>query len=160
MSPRSTAVRRPARTPVADIDKAIHEFLYNRSVAKNAGKLRDKARDVLKPWFDGGAGGRATEDENGSKTVEFEAPLLIDGVKYTGLMNVRKESSELDLDLVDDLLDELGQTARNRVVKKVVDYVVDPDELFKLNQEGVITDEQLDALFKTTVTWALGIKQA
>jgi hypothetical protein len=160
MSPRSTAVRRPARTPVADIDKAIHEFLYNRSIAKNAGKLRDKARDTLKPWFASGAGGRATVNDNGSQEVEFEAPLLIDGVKYTGLENVRKESSALDLDLVDDLLDTLGKDVRSRVVKKVVDYVVDPDELFKLNQEGVITDEQLDALFTVDVTWALGVKQA
>jgi hypothetical protein len=165
MSPRTVAVARPVRAPkvpVSDHTKAIHDFLYNRSVARAAGKLRDAARDVLKPWFDSNPAD-VTVNDTGSKELEFDAPLLIDGVKYTGLVNVRKESSVLDLDKLDNLFDTMDPEVRARlharVMKTVTDIVVDPDELFAANQEGVITDAQLDSLFTTEVSWSLGVKQ-
>ena len=122
-----------------------------------AGKTRDKARDQIKAWFDRGGDSdhEIAVNENGSQILEFEAPLMVDGVKVTGLENRRTLTNELDLDKVDDLLDTLPEAVRKRVVKKVVDFIVDPDELFKLNQEGVIKDEQLDALFTPDVKWSL-----
>ena len=156
-STASTRVSRPRRPqPLHDIQKQFLAFASNWRTATTAGKERDKARDRIKAWFE--AGGDAeheiTVNDNGSQLVEFD-PIVVDGLKITGLENRRTETSNLDLDLVDDLLDTLGPDVRKRVVKKVVDYVVDPDELFKLNQEKVISDEQLDGLFTTDVRWSL-----
>ena len=36
-----------------------------------------------------------------------------------------------------------------------MDYLVKPDELYALNQEGIVPDDELDPLYTTTVTWAL-----
>lgn len=159
---RTTAVRRPRRTtPVPDIEKQFLLFATNWRTATTAGKDRDKARNVIKSWFEAGgdADHEITVNDNGSQVIEFD-PIAIDGVKILGLENVRKETSSLDLDKVDELLDNLPESVRRRVVKRVVDYVVDPDELFKLNQEKVITDDQLDELFTTNVTYALTVKKA
>ena len=155
---RTPTVRRPRRPqPIQDIERQFLLFTSNWRTATTAGKARDKARDHIKAWFaaKGDADHEITVNENGSQIVEFDEPLLVDGVKILGLENRRTETSTLDLDEVDDLLDQLPESVRKRVVKKVVDYIVDPDELYKLNQEGVITDEQLDALFTTEVGWSL-----
>lgn len=162
MSPRTTAnvvtVRRPKRpVPIADIQKDFLAFATAWRTAHAATRVRDAARDRIKGWFEAGgdADHEITINDNGSQLIEFDEPLLVDGVKILGLENRRTETNELDLDLVDDLLDTLPQAVRNRVVKKVVSYETDPNELFKLNQEGVISDEQLDALFTPDVKWAL-----
>lgn len=162
MNARSTAstrpVRRPRRVqPLQDVEKQFLAFTSNWRTATQAGEARDKARDLIKSWFASGgdAEHEITVNENGSQIVEFDEPLLVDGVKILGLENRRTETSTLDLDLVDELLDTLPEAVRKRVVKKVTDYIVDPDELYKLNQEKVITDEQLDELFTTEVGWSL-----
>lgn len=152
---RVSRPRRPA--PITDIEKQFLLFVTNWRTATTAGKSRDKARDVIKSWFERGGDPdhEITVNDNGSQIIEFDEPLAVDGVKILGLENRRTPVSELDLDAVDELLDTLDSKVRSRVVKKVVDYVVDPDELFKLNQEGVISDEQLDELFTTDVKWSL-----
>jgi hypothetical protein len=163
MSPRTTPsntvrVSRPRNPqPVADIQKHFLAFTSNWRTATQAGKARDKARDVIKAWFEAGGDGtyEITANDNGSQLIEFDEPLLVDGVKILGLENRRTETNELDLDLVDDLLDSLPEAVRKRVVKKVVSYETDPNELFKLNQEGVISDAQLDGLFTPDIKWAL-----
>jgi hypothetical protein len=163
MPPRTVAVSRRPRTPVADVTRSFHEYLYNWKIAKHAADKRDKSKGLIKNWFEAGADGKATINESGSQVYEFDEPLLIDGTKFLGLENVRRESSALDLDKLDDLIDSLpedvAKKVKARVTKKVVDYIIDPDELFALNQEKVITDEQLDGLYTTTVTWALGVKK-
>jgi hypothetical protein len=170
MSPRTTAatknntvaVRRPRRvTPITDIEKQFLLFITNWRSATTAGKARDRARDLIKKWFEGGgdADHEITVNDNGSLIVEFEEPVAVDGVKVLGLENRRTETSELDLDAVDEWLESLPEAQRkalsSRLYKRVVDHVFQPDELFKLNQEGVLSDEELDALFETNVTWAL-----
>lgn len=166
MNARSTAatrgttirVSRPRKpAPIADIEKQFLMFVTSWRNATTEGKKRDKARDVIKTWFERGGDPdhEITTNDNGSKLVEFDEPILVDGVKVLGLENRRTPVSELDLDAVDELLDTLPETVRKRVVKKVVDYIVDPDELFKLNQEGVISDDDLDALFTVEDKWSL-----
>ena len=163
MSPRTatrTAARRP-RTPLVDIDRAKHEFFYNWSVARTAGAARDKARDTLKAWIGAGAGGLVTENETGSQIVEFAEPMLIDGHKFLGLENRKTVTSSIDPDAVDALIDSLPVKVKaevqRRVLKEVIDVVIDDEELFKLNQEGVLSDEQLDSVFAESVKWSLNV---
>lgn len=161
---RSVAVRRPRRvTPLVDIDKQIHTFIFNWRTATTAGKARDKARDLVKEWFSkgGDADHEIAVNENGSQVLTLDEPVLVDGVKVTGLENRRTVTSELDLDLVDAWLESLPGAKREELAKRlfveVTDTVFQPDELFKLQQEGVISEAVMDSMFTTDEKWALCI---
>ena len=171
MNARSTAAtrtpaRRPRRvTPLHDIERSFLEFVTFWRTASVAGKKRDKARDHIKEWFEkgGDADHEITVNDQGSELVEFAEPLVLDGVTVTGLENVRKQSDELDLDKVDAWLDSLPEEQRKALAKKlykpVTDYVFQQDALFRLQQEGVITEELMDSLYTTDITWALTVKK-
>lgn len=159
---RNVVVRRPRRTvPIADIEKQFHLFITNWRMATVAGKNRDKARDLVKAWFDkgGDAEHEIAVNENGSQILVFDEPVLVDGVRVTGLENRRTPISELDLELVDAWLDSLPEAKREeyskRLYREVTDTVFEPDELFKLQQEGALTEAAMDSLFSTDVKFAL-----
>jgi hypothetical protein len=159
---RNVVVRRPRKaTPIADIEKQFHLFVTNWRMAAVAGKARDKARDNVKAWFDKGGDSdhEISVNENGSQIVAFDEPVLVDGVRITGLENRRTVTSGLDLDRVDAWLESLPKGKREelsrRLYREVTDTVFQPDELFKLQQEGVISEPVMDSLFETDVKWAL-----
>jgi hypothetical protein len=164
--PRNTTVRRVPRrtvTPLLDFDKDVHEFLFNWGQAKDAGTLRDRAKDRMKKWFagNGDAAHEITVNENGSQAVEFEQPLTIGGRTFRGVENRRTATSYIDPDLVDEWLDELPQAEREelskRLLKREVVYTLQLAELYALNQEGVIPDKTLDGFTKTDVQWAMNV---
>ena len=162
----ATRNSRPRRvTPLHDIEKSFLEFVTFWRTATVAGKKRDKARDHIKDWFEkgGDAEHEIMVNDQGSQLVEFEEPIMLDGVTVTGLENVRRESDNLDLDKVDAWLDSLPEAKRTELsatlYKQVTDYVFQQDALYALNQAGVISDELLDSLFTTDITWALTVKK-
>lgn len=162
----SVPTRRPRNaTPIRDIDKEFLLFATHRRAAKVAGTARDKARDFIKAWFDNGgdADHEITFNENGSKIVEFDEPVVIDGQRVVGIENRRTDRSELDLDKVDEWLDSLPEAQRRELTRKlyreVRDTVFQPDELFKLQQEGILSEKQMDGLYSTATTWALCVTE-
>ena len=167
MSPRT--VSRRTRTPLVDIQKEFHDFLHNWAVATDAGNLRDKAKGKIKKWFETGGDGEVTVNGNGSQFSEFEVPLEIDGRKITGLENRRSATPRLDVDKVDAWLESLPQAQREklsaRLYERVVDYRFKEDELYALNQEGIVPDDLLDpnndgGFITTDVTWSLHVTKA
>lgn len=163
---RSTAstvrVSRPRRTaPILNIDKEFLLFVTNWRTATTAGNARDKAKAQIKRWFESGGDGdhEVMVNENGSQIIEFAEPVAVDGVKVTGLENRRTAVTELDLDKVDAWLEGLDEETRKAYAKKlykpVTDYVFQPDALFALQQQGKITEDQLDSLMTTSESWAL-----
>jgi hypothetical protein len=170
MAARQTAntvrATRPRRTtPISDIEKFFLQFCTSWRTASTEGKKRDKARDIIKEWFEKGGDGdhEITVNDQGSQLVEFEDAVVIDGVRITGLENVRRQSDDLDLDKVDAWLDSLPEVERAKLAKKlykpVTDYVFQQDALYALNQAGVLSDAVLDSLFTTDITWALTVKK-
>lgn len=166
--PRSTAgsnvvaVRRPRRTtPISNIDQQIHLYIANWRAASVAGNARDKANKLIKQWFAATSFGDrdVAINDNGSQILTFEEPLLVDGNKYLGLENRRTVKSELDLDLVDEWLSKQPKakqaSLRARLYKKVVTEEFDPDELFAMQQQGLLTEDQLDGMFEAKESWAL-----
>jgi hypothetical protein len=162
-----TVVRTPAarsrrvRTPLADITKLSLEFLTAWGTAKDAGTLRDKARDGIKAWFarGGDAEHEVTVNDNGSQLLEFPEVVEIGGRKFAGVENRRTVTSVLDPDLIDEWLESLPSAKRQKIsaqiLTQVTEYVLDPDALFKLNQEGVIDDDTLDGFYRSDVKWSL-----
>lgn len=164
--PRNTVVRRPrTRTvaPLLDFDKDAHEFLFNWGQAKDAGTLRDRAKNRLKKWFEGNGDEDhdVTVNENGSQAVEFEHPLTIGGRTFRGLENRRTAVTSIDPDKVDEWLESLPQAQREelakRLLKREVVYTLQIGELYVLNQEGVIDDKVLDSFNTVDITWAMNV---
>lgn len=157
---------RKARTPLVDIDQKFLAFLFNWSTAKDAGSARDRARDAIKVWFSKGGDSdhEISVNDNGSQLVEFPEVKEVGGRKFAGIENRRTATSVLDMDLVDEYLETLPAAEREKIssqiIKPVTEYVLDPDALFKLNQEGVIPDEVMDGFYSTNVTWSLNVVPA
>jgi hypothetical protein len=64
----------------------------------------------------------------------------------------RRVSVGLDEEATETLLHTKG--LKDRVFKEVTTTVLDQDELYVLQQEGLITEEELDALFTENVSFA------
>jgi hypothetical protein len=91
-------------------------------------------------------------DEKGSKFWKLDPPIEVNGQKFTEVKRERRVSVNLDEEAVETLVNAKG--IRDRVFKQVTQEVLDQDELYVLNQEGVITDEELDGLFTETESFA------
>jgi hypothetical protein len=83
--------------------------------------------------------------------IEFDDPVMIEGVTYTGIMNQRRASEYLDTDKVEKLA--VNKDLRDRMVH--MEEVWDYDEIYVLYQEGLITEEEFDWLMDVTEQWAL-----
>jgi hypothetical protein len=147
--------------PPDNLGIAAHEFLYNRSVASTSETAKDQARDQIKGWLTlknaAGAMPNGREDENGHRYLDFDEPLTINDVTYSGIQAQRKVVATIDLEETERLLREKDPTGKlyDRVFKRVVERRFDEDELFVLNQLGVISDDELDALGTEHVSYSL-----
>lgn len=140
------------RLPPTDLERSVHEFLFNRDVEAVATSVKNSARDVLKGWLTlKNAAGKmlnGREDSEGHRYLDFEEPLTINGVTYTGLKAERKTpAAHIDLDKAEALAREKG--VYDKVFRRVVTRQFDEDALFLLNQKGVLTDDDLDDLVVT-----------
>lgn len=143
----------------APAERDAHMFLFYRDGAVTAGRLKDQARDSIKAWLtardsDGKlVNGRA--DENGHRFYDLPQPLTINGVTYTAIQAQRKTSSSIDLDAAAELLKAKGPGFYDQVFRPVEVREFSEDDLFILNQTGVISDTELDALETEEETFAL-----
>jgi hypothetical protein len=112
-------------------------------------------------------------DEDGHRHLEFKAPVEVNGVKYAGVVDQRRVSSYVDLEKVKaffqpdeearEELDDLERARRwslqNRVYKPVDEYYWDLEHLYVMVQQGLLTEDELDSLCTTEVTWALNVEK-
>ena len=137
----------------------VHTFLYYRDETVSAGRLKDSARDKIKAWLtardDNGKLLNGRVDENGHRFFDLPEPLTINGVTYTAIQAQRKTSSSIDLDAAESLLKAKGSEYYDQVFRAVVVRQFSEDDLFILNQTGVLSDEELDALETEDETFAL-----
>lgn len=139
--------RRVVRGSVPQIMRTVHQYLFYRDQAAEAERQKKAAYDPKKnPEL------RNYVLANGELTPEghvdwlFEEPLTIGASTYLGLRNQMSPGEDLlDTERAEKLLVELG--LRDQVIKPVTTEVAEWDELYVLNQKGLITDEQLDSLF-------------
>jgi hypothetical protein len=137
--------------------RAAHQYLMYRDQEAAAKKLKDRANkapgggNLLKDYV----AEHGEENSDGHLDFLFDEPLNIGGVRYRGLRNQKSQGAPLlDEDRAEVLLKNLN--LRDRVAKEVTVVVWDWDELYVLNQQGLITDEQLDSLFDDPdPTWSL-----
>jgi hypothetical protein len=142
---------------VNDILKAAHTFLFSRDQQQNYTEKRTDARDMLLEWLLT----RGTDDEGcrtddrGNRYYDFTEPLFIGGTAYAGLQAQRRVYSEIDIGATEHLLRRLGTDPFDRVFRQVTIRQFDEDALYMLNQEGLVSDEDLDSLLIEKESWAL-----
>src|ERR1700761_1025668 len=139
-----------------DTAKLAHSFLFSRKQQANYADRRPSSRDVLlERLLTQDEGGQFYTDENGHKYYDFPSPVTIEGVKYKGVAAQRRTSSEIDIGATEHLLRQIGQEAFDRVFRKVTVRQFQEDELYLMNQEGAVSDDQLDSLLVEHETWAV-----
>jgi hypothetical protein len=174
--------QRRVRNAVSLVQRNALLFLQQNSIAAAANKLKNTARDEIKSYTlpdedkEELNPNNVRIDENGHRYYDFEEPVTIEGKTYTGLRNQRTVSSFVDMDKVreffdgtwqgdpDATLSEAEQARRAdlklRVYKPVTTWEYDFEELYRLNQQGLLTDAEIDMLTSTSVTWALNAVKA
>lgn len=174
--------QRRARKSVAAIQRAALTFVKQGLAVSSATKEKNKARDEIKAFTLPDPDNEKLNpngvriDENGHRYYDFEQIIEIDGNKYKGLCNQRNVSVDVDMDKVreffegthegdpDPTLSQDEQVRRNtlkqRVYKPVTTWMWDFEELYRMNQQGLLSDEELDSLTTTNITWSLNAKKA
>ena len=144
--------RRELAVPT-DQDRSAQQFIYYRDEESAAKTRKEHERDKLKGWLtlqaQNGRFLHGREDENGHRYLDFDRPITIGETTYTGVVAQRKVPAPyVDLDEAEKLLRELDPTGKlyDMVFERVVVREFNEDKLYVLNQRGVISDEQLDAL--------------
>lgn len=138
-----------SKQPIPESLKWAHLYLMATHDEAQTKKQREDLRDKLRPWL--------TEsfepDEDGNYYYEFPDPINLDGIWYTGLQAQRRVS-----EFVDDIkaMDIIAQhNLQDRCLYEHVELEVDYDELYAANQEGIISDEEVDSIIEHTVNYAL-----
>ncbi|MFF1701307.1 hypothetical protein [Streptomyces sp. NPDC058252] len=141
--PRRTTRR--AEKPIAlDPDnpvEKVRQFLALKFQEAQIVTRKNKLRDEVSAFVD--ANGET--DEKGSKFWKLPAAIEVNGQKFIEVKRERRTSISLDEEAVEELVNRKG--IRDRVFKEITTTVLDQDELYVLNQEGLIDDAELDALF-------------
>lgn len=132
--------------PVRDIVKTAHTYLFNRAQASSATSVKNRESPVLKKWI---AANGVEDETSGHINWVFDEPLTIGGETIKGLRNECKRGTpQLDEEAAQKLVTDKG--LRERVVSEITVEVWDYDELYTLNQQELITDDELDALYPPT----------
>lgn len=121
--------------------RQVQTFLTARDSENRHKRTREQSRDWLKKFLQA----EGYTDGSGHQCFDFEQPLVIGGTRYTGLQNRRNQGKPvLDEDKAFDLL--FDKHLNERAIVHVEYDEVDQNELAVLNQEGLITDDELDSL--------------
>lgn len=135
--------------PIPESLKWAHLYLMATHDEAQSKKQREELRDKLRPWL--------TEsfeaDEDGNYFYEFPKPINLDGIWYTGLMAQRRVSEFVDDERANTLIYKYGLA--NRCLRRVETFVIDYDELYAANQEGIVPDEDIDSIIDYDVNYAL-----
>lgn len=139
-----------ARAAVGEALRNAHQYLLALHSETENRKSREKAREFLKPFIMGSF----EPDHNGNFYYEFPEPVSVDGETFiAGLMARRRVSEFTNLELAEQLV-KLHKLEK-RCIKKVVSYELDLDELYAANQEGIISDDEIDSILEIDVSYSL-----
>ena len=145
-TPTITARRTP--TPAFDLMSTAIDLITNKARAAELTKRAGKARDALIKYVEKHA---QIEDEKGSQFLSLPEPFEFGGSTYTSLKREKRSSQVFLEEEAEALVRSKGlwEQASTTIT------VLDQDKIFILNQEGKISDDEIDELFDEKVTWAL-----
>jgi hypothetical protein len=130
------------------------KYLLLAQEIKDAKAQQEAVKEQLAPYLD-----NAEPNARGSLVIGFEEPLEVFGQKYKGLQRVRKESKVLNEERVIEYILECTSAGRkdgmvNGIKVLHQTWEVDQDGLWEMFVNDMLTQEELDSFFDTTVTWS------
>lgn len=128
--------------------KLVHGYLYSLSEETKIKKLREDYRNNLKEIIMSG-----DTDDKGNYNYEFPDPLCIDDLWYTGLQMQRRVSEYVNEETARELIEKHGLD--KRCIKVIEVTEIDLDELYAANQEGIISDDEIDSIIEADETYSL-----
>lgn len=116
------------------------------SISNRRSELRNNLYDHIKK--------HGTEDENGNLILTFDSPMTVDGEEYyDGLQLQRRVSEFINDDRAMEIIE--NHNLQERCLKKITTLHIDYDALYACNQEGLISDEDIDSILEQDESWAL-----
>jgi hypothetical protein len=108
----------------------------------------DTSKRDLKDWILD----NCEQDESGNFIWDFDKPVIGDNDdSYRGLMLQRRVSEFIDEDKADEIIQAHNLQDRCYTTIEVIDF----DQLYACNQEGVVSDEEIDSILSFNETFAL-----
>ena len=129
--------------------QAIHWYFMYDKESKEASAQRAKYHKILMNHITE----TGYEDEDGHIIWTFPDPFWFEGTWYTGFKKQRRVSEYIDEDKARELVSKYH--LEDRCLVKVVTYDLDLDELYAANQEGIVSDDEIDSIIGHDETWAL-----
>ncbi len=109
-------------------------------------------KDLLKPYILA----NGIQDESGNYIWEFDKPIIYDeDTLVYGLMAQRRVSEFINEDKAWEVVEKYGDEVRYQCVEEIVTHEINLDQMYALNQKGIISDEDMDSILETTETFAL-----
>lgn len=150
MTTVKTVKRRERPVRLGTLSAMVYQWAVLKHEVKTLGTEQTRLRDSLLAHL----AENGEVDEKGSQFITLPDPIVVGVDRIGAIKRERRASTSLNLDAAEELLAGKGKTILARCQKEVTTVVFDQDELYVLNQEGLISDEELDSLFETNVTWA------
>lgn len=89
-------------------------------------------------------------DDKGHRNYVLPEPLEYAGKEYTGFQHQRRVSQSFDTEVAEKVLKDKDLWERATVVIREIDQ----NEVYVLNQEGLLTDDELDSMFAERESFA------
>lgn len=155
-------VRRRSTTPKLPVMAQVMEYLNLRWQAAEANNRKKKYYDPAKADRSdiiAALKKNAVEDETTGHLVwELPSPIPVGEKSVVSLTYQRKDPEpELDTEAAEKLLADKGLTDEASTMTRVYDW----GKLYVLNQQGKLSDGELDALFTETgeTKWSLTVQE-
>lgn len=118
----------------------VHRYLFASDTESEAKTERENLRKLLKPYLLE----NMEPDERGNFTWNFDRPISTPSGTYRGIMAQRRVSEFTDEEKARELIRAHG--LETRCINEIVYEEVDLDELYAANQEGLVSDEEIDSI--------------
>lgn len=139
--------RRATSAPEAPSSATVTSKAIAALTLKAESNAALRRHDVLKGELMTFLAGYGEPDDKGHRVFEFQNPIVIGGQSMKGIKRERRVSVGLDEEKAAEIITEKGDDVVRRVYKEVVETVLDQEEIYVLHQEGVISEEEIDAMF-------------
>ena len=141
------------RAPMTAVDKAVHDFLYQREQEVYATTMKNRGRDNLRAFLLEEDNEDIRIDESGHRYYDLPEPLNFGKQTYAAICAQRRLSSRIDLDAVEAYAREHGLL--DEIFPVVPQRQFDEDSLYALNQRGIVSDDVLDSFITEDETFAI-----
>lgn len=138
-----------ARSVVPEPLRVAHLYLVSLDEEARQKKAKESHRDYLKSFIMSSF----EPDEEGNFFYEFPDPVNLGDYWCRGLKAQRRTSEWINDERAREIIEAHG--LESRCIKQVVSEVIDYDELYAANQEGIIPDDEIDTVLEISESYAL-----